>query len=290
MINQYTVIDAHCHVYPEKIAARAVESTDYFYNTHAHGQGTVPDLLMVGGAAGVDGYVIQSVASTPHHVESINRFIAAAIAADISEAESGGHSGKLTGLGTLHPDHPDLKRAVEDILSHGLHGVKLHPDMQKFCIDDERAYPIYQLCVEYDLPILMHMGDPRFDYSHPDRLHRVLTDFPTLTVVGAHMGGWANWDYACDRLSDFQNLYVDTSSSMATAVKDYGIEPHVTSLTPAHTAALIRRWGAEKVLFGTDYPMWSQADDLAVFFEMGLSDAENRMILSENARRVFRIG
>jgi len=43
------------------------------------------------------------------------------------------------------------------------------------------------------------------------------------------------------------------------------------------------------VLFGTDYPMWSQADDLAVFFEMGLTDAENRMILSENAQKVFSI-
>lgn len=133
------------------------------------------------------------------------------------------------------------------------------------------------------------MGDPRFDYSHPDRLYRVLTDFPTLTVVGAHMGGWANWDYACERLSDFQNLYVDTSSSMATPAKKYGIEPHVESLTPAHTAALIRKWGAEKVLFGSDYPMWSQEEDLRVFFEMGLTETENRVILSENAKRVFHI-
>ena len=76
---------------------------------------------------------------------------------------------------------------------------------------------------------------------------------------------------------------------MATSAKEYGIEPHVESLTPAHTAALIRKWGAEKVLFGSDYPMWSQADDLAVFFEMGLTDAENRLILSENAKRVFSI-
>ena len=150
-------------------------------------------------------------------------------------------------------------------------------------------YPIYELCVEYNLPILMHMGDPRFDYSHPDRLYRVLTDFPTLTVVGAHMGGWANWDYACERLSDFQNLFVDTSSSMATPAKEYGIEPHVTSLSPAHTAALIRKWGAEKVLFGSDYPMWSQEEDLRVFFEMGLTETEKRVILSENAKRVFHI-
>jgi predicted TIM-barrel fold metal-dependent hydrolase len=218
-------------------------------------------------------------------VESINRFIATAIA----DTEAQGIHGKLTGLGTLHPDHPDLRGAVKDIISHGLHGVKLHPDMQKFHIDDPKAYPIYELCVEYNLPILMHMGDPRFDYSHPDRLYRVMTDFPTLTVVAAHMGGWANWDYACERLSDFRNLYVDTSSSMATPAKEYGIEPHVESLTPAHTAALIRKWGAEKVLFGSDYPMWSQADDLAVFFEMGLTETENRLILSENAKRVFSI-
>ena len=285
MRNQYTIIDSHCHVYPEKIAARAVESTDQFYNTHAFGLGTVTDLLAVGGEAGCDGYVIQSVASTPHHVESINRFIATAIA----EAEAAGHHGKLTGLGTLHPDHPDLRGAVEAIVAHGLHGVKLHPDMQKFHIDDPRAYPIYELCVEYTLPILMHMGDPRFDYSHPDCLCRVLSDFPTLTVVAAHMGGWANWDYACDRLAAFPNVYVDTSSSMATPAKEYGIQPYVESLSPDHTADLIRKWGVEKVLFGTDYPMWSQEADLEAFFAMGLTEEENRMILSENAKRVFRI-
>lgn len=284
MKNTYTIIDAHCHVYPEKIAARAVESTDHFYDTHAHGRGTVPDLIALGETAGVDGWVIQSVASTPHHVESINAFIAGAVTAVRAEGKE-----TLTGLGTLHPHHPDLRGAVDTIRSLGLHGVKLHPDMQKFPIDSEEAYPIYALCAEYDLPILMHMGDPRFDYSHPDRLYRVMTDFPTLTVVAAHMGGWANWDYACDRLSELPRVLVDTSSSMATPAKAYGIKPHVTSLSPAHTADLIHRWGADKVLFGSDYPMWSQAEDLAVFFEMNLTDTENRLILSENARRVFRI-
>ena len=96
-------------------------------------------------------------------------------------------------------------------------------------------------------------------------------------------------EYACERLSGFTNLYVDTSSSMATPAKEYGIKPYVESLTPDHTAALIRKWGAEKVLFGSDYPMWSQEADLTVFFSMGLTEEENRMILSENAKRVFSI-
>lgn len=280
MRNSYTIIDAHCHIYPEKIAARAVASTDEFYDTHAHGTGVIQNLIAQGGAAGYDGYVVQSVASTPHHVGSINRFIAGAV----TEGE-----GKLTGLGTLHPDLPDMKEAMDEIVSYGLHGVKLHPDMQKFNIDDPKAYPIYELCMEYGLPILMHMGDPRFDFSHPDRLHHVLTDLPDLTVVGAHMGGWANWDYACERLAGHKNLYVDTSSSIATPTKHYGIEPHVTSLTPDRAARLIRAWGVDKVLYGTDYPMWSQEEDIEVFFTLGLTEEENRAILSENAGRVFGI-
>lgn len=285
MIHQYTVIDAHCHVYPQRIAARAVESIDHFYLTHGYGKGTVSDLLATCRGTGCDGCVIQSVASTPHHVEPINHFILETLA----RAEAEGETVGLTGLGTLHPEHPELRSVVGEISARGLHGIKLHPDIQQFYVDDPCAYRIYELCVEYGLPILMHMGDPRFDYSHPDRLYRVLKDFPTLVVVGAHMGGWANWDYACDRLSDLENLYVDTSSSMATRGKDYGIQPHVTSLTPEHMARLIRRWGAEKVLFGTDYPMWSQEEDVRVFLEMGLTEEENRCILSENARRVFGI-
>ena len=285
MRNNYTIIDAHCHIYPEKIAARAVASTDDFYNTHAHGTGLVQNLIASGEEEGYDGYVVQSVASTPHHVTSINRFIAGAVTA--TEAE--GKHGLLTGLGTLHPDLEDVEGAVDEIVSYGLHGVKLHPDMQKFNIDAPRAYPIYAVCRERGLPILMHMGDPRFDYSHPDRLYRIMRDFPGLTVVGAHMGGWANWDYACERLSDMENLYVDTSSSIATPGKEYGIEPHVTSLSAEKAAALIRAWGADKVLYGTDYPMWSQKADMEAFFAIGLTDAENRAILSENAKRVFRI-
>ena len=65
MKNQYRIIDAHCHIYPEKIAARAVASTDEFYNTHANGTGLVQNLIALGEEAGYDGYVVQSVASTP---------------------------------------------------------------------------------------------------------------------------------------------------------------------------------------------------------------------------------
>ncbi len=280
MKNGYTIIDAHCHIFPDRIADKAVEMTRDFYETPAAGRGLVDDLIAMGTAAGCDGYVVQSVASHPHHVASINRFIADAVAAG---------AGRLTGLGAIHPDTEDKRSMLDEIVAYGLHGVKLHPDMQHFDIDDPRAYEIYELCIERHLPILMHMGDPRYDHSHPDRLHRVLTDLPELVVVGAHMGGWANWDYACECLAGHKNLYVDSSSSIAAEGKYHGLEPEIRYLDLEHAKTLIRAWGVDKVLFGTDYPLWSPEADIQAFMGLELTPEENRLILSENATRVFRM-
>ncbi len=279
MKNRFQILDAHCHVYPDRVAPKAVDMTGAFYESPAAGTGVVQNLLALGGEAGFDAYIIQSVASTPHHVSSINHFIAAEVA----------HDSRLTGLGAMHPDTEDKRAAMEEIVALGLHGVKLHPDMQKFAIDDPRAYEIYELCAAYHLPILMHMGDPRYDFSHPDRLHRVLYDIPDLVVVGAHMGGWDNWDYACKRLAGHKNLYVDSSSSIAAAGKHHGLVPEIVYLDRDHATRLIRAWGTDKVLFGTDYPMWSPVADIEAFFDLDLTDAERRAILWDNARRVFGI-
>ena len=273
-------MDAHCHIYPERVAAKAVDMTGAFYESPAAGTGVVQDLLTLGGRAGIDGYVVQSVASTPHHVSSINHFIAAEVAAA---------GGCLTGLGAMHPDTEDKAAVIGEILSLGLHGVKLHPDMQRFNIDDPRVYPLYELCAERGLPILMHMGDSRYDFSHPDRLHRVLSDIPELVVVGAHMGGWDNWDYACERLAGHRNLYVDSSSSIAAAGKHHGLVPEVVYLDRDRATRLIRAWGADKVIFGTDYPMWSPEADVEAFFDLDLAEEERRAILWDNACRVFSI-
>ena len=278
MRNGYTILDAHCHIYPERIAHKAVESTDAFYLTHAVCRGVVEDMISTCGAAGTDAFVVQSVASIPHHVGSINRFIAGAVAAG---------QGKLIGLGTLHPDSPDLRADLAELMALGLHGVKLHPDMQKFAIDDKKCYPMYEMCEREGLPMLIHMGDPRYDFSSPDHVLPILRDFPDLVIVGAHMGGWMAWDEACDKLAGHPNLYVDTCSSIAAEGKHHGIEPEVVYLDSEHAARLIRAWGADKVLYGTDYPMWSPEADIEAFFALGLSESENRAILSENARRVF---
>lgn len=265
MVNGIYTIDSHCHIYPEKIASKAVGGTDNFYGEHSVGSGTVDDLLQRGENAGVDHFIVQSVATTPHQVGSINRFIADEVAKNPE---------KLTGLGTLHPDSEDIEGDVAHLLELGLRGVKLHPDIQAFKIDDYRCLKIYELCEEKGLPVLMHTGDNRYDYSNPNRLVPILEIYKNLTVIGAHLGGWSIWDEAYKAYKDFPNFYVDCSSSF-------------NYLDPKDALKIIRAYGADKVLFGTDYPMWDHKAELDYFLQLGLDETEIKSILNINAKKLF---
>ncbi len=264
--DKYFVTDSHCHIYPEKIAAKAVNGTDTFYGEHSVGSGTTENLLKLGCEAGIDHFIVQSVATTPKQVKSINNFIA-------EEVEKSG--GKFTGLGTLHPDSEDQEGDVAHLIELGLHGVKLHPDIQQFKIDDYRCLKIYELCEKHKLPILMHTGDYRYDYSNPNRLVPILQIYTDLVIVGAHFGGWSIWDEASHKLCNFKNFYVDCSSSF----------PYLEKETAKQ---IIERYTPDRVLFGTDYPMWSPKAELDTFLGLNLSDEDNKKILSENARKVYR--
>ncbi len=265
MIKNIEVIDAHCHIYPEKIAEKAVAGTDNFYGGKSVCKGTVSDLLQKGKEAGIDRFVVQSVATTPKQVKSINEFIA-------NQVQNS--DGVLIGLGTLHPDSSDIKGDIEHLLELGLLGVKLHPDIQAFKIDDYRCLKIYELCEQMNLPILMHTGDNRYDYSNPNRLLPILKIYTSLKVIGAHLGGWSIWEEAVEKYREIPNFYVDCSSSF----------PY---LLPETATKIIKKYGADKVLFGTDYPMWSPKAELEYFSKLSLDENEIRSIMNMNTKKLF---
>lgn len=266
MVN-YPIIDSHCHIYPDKIAARAVEGTGNFYEFRGAGDGTLSGLIKDGTAVGIGHFVVQSVATTPHQVRSINEFIAREVAENPT---------MLTGLGTLHPESEDIAADLRHLQELGLKGVKLHPDIQRFKIDDYRCLKIYELCEREGLPILMHTGDSRYDYSNPNRMLPILQIYTGLTVIGAHLGGWSVWDEAMDKLAHLPNLYVDCSSCMP-------FLPH------EKVFAIIRRYGADRVLFGSDFPMFLPSKELPALLKLGLTEEELRLILHDNVCKLYNI-
>ena len=268
MYKGYYVIDAHCHIYPEKIAAKAAGATDKFYDIKGYGKGTVKDLKRVCKRDGVDRAIVQSVATTPKQVKSINEFIS---------DEVKNSKGFLTGLGTLHPDSEDIKGDITHIVELGLKGVKLHPDIQKFKVDGEKLFKIYEICEEKNLTMLVHTGDYRYENSNPDRVLNVLKSFKNLTFIGAHFGGWSVWEEAAKKLSGIENFYVDCSSSFG--FSDGGVDFKEIALM----------YGTDRILFGTDYPMWRAKPEIKNLLKLGFSEENNRKILGENAKKLFNI-
>lgn len=266
-MKEYKIIDAHCHIYPDKIAEKAAAATCDFYKGLGDTlDGTVATLLKKAELAGIGHCIVQSVATTPKQVSSINNFIAKSV------AES---DGKFTGLGTLHPDSEDIEADVSEIISLGLKGVKLHPDIQQFKLDDYRMLKIYELC-EGRLPILIHTGDHRYDNSNPNRMMPILDIYKRLTVIGAHFGGWSMWEEATEKLNGYENFYVDCSSSLY-------------AMTPEKAKELMQAYGTKRVLFGTDYPMWEPKAEIKRFMKIALTEEEREDIFYNNAAKLFGI-
>ncbi|MBR5438060.1 MAG: amidohydrolase [Clostridia bacterium] len=260
------MIDCHCHVYPDKIAAKAVEGINKFYDLDMGYDGRCSTLIENGSKNGVKHYIIFSVATTPKQVQSINTYIT-------DTAKNSG--GLMTGLGSLHPDSENIEADYRHIKELGLRGVKLHPDFQKVAVDDPRCEKIYELC-QGDLPLLLHTGDYRYDFSNPDRVLPILEKYPDMTVIGAHFGGWSVWDEAMSKLSSYPNFYVDCSSSLY-------------ALTPEKAKELIEAYGEDKILFGVDYPMWSYEDELARLDKIDLSETQKEKLFYKNALKVFNL-
>ncbi len=262
----FRIIDSHCHVYPEKIADKATAATGNFYDIPIDCRGTVNTLKNEMEAAGIEISIIQSVATSPKQVCSINNFIADEVKTNTC----------FLGLGTLHPDSENIEKDVDEIVSLGLKGVKLHPDIQNFKVDDERCLKIYECCEQKKLPILIHTGDHRYDNSNPNRLKKVLEMYEELIIIGAHFGGWSIWKEAAKELHKYKNLYVDTSSSLYAIDKGEALE-------------ILTMYGEDKVLFATDFPMWNPKEELERFMNIDLTDIQREKILFHNANELFNL-
>lgn len=246
----------------------------YFYGISQTGiidgcgfTGTAKALINQCENIGVDRCLVTSVATTPHHAQSINTFIANEVCC---------HPDKFIGFGSLHPDSDSLEADAEHLTELGLKGVKLHPDIQNFKVDDPKVIKIFEICNRKNLPVLLHTGDSRYDNSNPNRVEKILKMFPDLIIIGAHLGGWSLWNTAPQILYHYKNFYVDTCSSFYALSKDKARE-------------IINLYGADRVIFGTDFPMWKQKDELEFLFDLGLSEKELKSILHDNLSRILKI-
>ena len=259
------IIDIHTHIYPEDIAQKATESIKHFYHIEgAAMDGTEQLLLTRGLQAGTERFVILPVAIRPDRVQGINDFIH-------RKALS---NSRYIPFGTVHAAMEDLTDEVDRILSMGMKGIKMHPDSQRFSIDDPRLFPMYD-ALRGRVPVMLHMGDKRYNYSHPVKLRRILDLFPGLHVIAAHFGGYSMYEAARECLQD-TDCVMDVSSS-------------IMFMEPGVPEKYINIYGAERIAYGTDYPLFDPVQELERFLRLNLTDDQKEQILHKTAERILKL-
>ncbi len=259
------IIDIHTHIYPDKIARKATESVRDFYQIQGSNMdGTVEMLLRQGKQAGISRYVVLPVSNAPNRVRSINTFL----------LEQTKIHDNFIGFGTVHADMENLEEEVQWILDAGLYGIKMHPDSQRFPIDDPRLFPMYEI-LQDKLPVMLHMGDRRYTFSHPSRLRKILDIFPRLEVIAAHFGGYSMFHTARELLWDTDCVF-DISSAMM-------------FMEQGEAERYINNYGAERMAYGTDYPLWDPVTEVRRFQELKLRDDQFDQIAHKTAERILKL-
>jgi uncharacterized protein len=155
-------------------------------------------------------------------------------------------------------------------LELGARGIKLHPRAQRFALDDERLGPIFELAVEYNVPILIHGG--RGMPPIAEHLEQLVRRCDGVRLIIAH-GGIADMAGLAGRLGGVPGVFFDTSVWSAVDLLD-----------------LYRQVSPEQIVYASDYPYGRQPNSLLTTVRTarlaGFDDLQLRALLGENARRI----
>lgn len=275
------IIDIHTHTFPYKIAARAIEHME---EDIVRGQGfevkcaripTFQGLSDSTKSAGIDLSVVCPVATNVTQPEKINEL---SVKANEKMDET-----KVFNFGAIHPDCENYKEIIDDIVAMELKAIKLHPDYQNTSFDDDKYLRIIDYAAEKDLGIIVHAGEdvglPESVHCTPDMVLDLWKHIQPEKLILAHMGGWKMWDEVEEKLLGLP-IYLDT------AVVQNDKLP--VKISDEQLKRMIDKHGADKVLFGTDSPWYDQSQALKDFDRIELSEKDKKLILGENANRMFK--
>ena len=276
------IIDFHAHTFPDKIADAALSKLRAASHTISFTNGTASGLRESMKEASIDWSVVLPVATNPLKVESINDLSAA-----LTERDG------LVYFGCIHPDMENQKEEIARIARMGLKGIKIHPVYQGVDIDDLRFLRSLDAAAEHNLIVVTHNGDdigfPGVVHCTPQMTRNALKQVGSVKLVLAHMGGWKNWESVADALLD-TSVYLDTAFSLGALVQS---EPRHYSpeeerlLSEEDFCALVRAFGAQRILFGTDSPWSDQKKEVEAISVLPLTADEKKRIFSENAKQLL---
>jgi uncharacterized protein len=258
------IVDAHMHVWPDHIA-------DAMQSQRPSGMplrfdGKLSGLLRTMDESGIDKGLALGVGIKASVVARTNEFIGT-VPRD-----------RLVPMGTVHPDLP-VEENIRYLKDNGIVGVKLHPLFQALSLSDPRVRDIAAALAEEGMPVISHVGsggdEEANERGNPAALRKLADDIPDLKLIACHYGGY-------HRLDDAEEHVVGSRVTLETSWP-----PTLADLEKERLVAIIRRHGADRVVFGSDWPMADPAAEIAAIRDLGLTQEEEDGILGDNLARLL---
>lgn len=277
-------VDFHTHVFPPQIKKNRGQYIDrdpcfaILYSNPEAKIATAEELIAEMDKTGIDISVILNIGWTTHELcVETNDYIIDAVSR---------YPKRLVGFGAVQPQ--STKAAVAEIercAGAGLRGIgEIRPDLQLFDFADETVMtPFVEALQQHNLVLLTHASEP-VGHSYPgkggitpDVLYPFITSYPDLTIVCAHWGGGLPFYSLMPEVKEaMKNVYFDTAAS------PFLYSPDVYSQG-------IRLAGADKILFGSDYPLLPPRRLLEEIKALDMNRETKDLMLSCNALRLLGI-
>jgi uncharacterized protein len=195
----------------------------------------------------------------------------------------------VAGISYLNYKEKDLREIADYLKSGEVKGLKLYPGYEPFYPHDNRLKVVYELAIEFDVPVMIHSGDTyspkgKVRYSHPLHVDDVAVDFPEVKLVICHVGN--PWIKDCmDVVYKNTNVYADFSG-LVLGDFSYRFEKYMKSQLEE---MILYAGDPDYLLYGTDWPISSMKSYLAFMKQLDLEEEKKEKIMWKNAAKLFKI-
>lgn len=286
-VSQVTAIDTHVHVESDGHGCFALddellEASAKYFRADAERTPTVEHLA--------DYYRSRNMAAVIFTVDATIGLGHRALSSEEIAARAAPHHDILIPFGSVDPlaGADAVSRARALVCDHGVRGFKFHPTLQAFSPNDEAFYPLWQEIQSLEVPAIFHTGQTgigaglpggrglRLRYSQPMLLDDVAAEFAQLTIILAHPS--VPWqDEAISMATHKSNVFIDLSG--------WSPKYFLPQLVRAINGPL-----AEKVLFGSDYPVLTPDRWIRDFETIEIKPDVRAKVMKTNAGRVLGLG
>lgn len=280
-------IDFHTHTFPDAISKKVLAKLSGLSHTKYFTDGSVSGLAASMKEAGIDYSVNLPVMTSADQVEKVNSTL-------IAQKEALQEQGILT-FGGIHPDYANYKSELIRLRENKIPGIKIHPAYQNTDIDDIKMMRIIDFASEQGLILLTHAGIDIGIYDHNytsvPQILKIIDEIHPEKFVLAHMGNWGLWEDVERDLAGAP-VWFDTAFALGPITPDDAKSgtPYLSyNLKDGDFVRIVRKHGADKILFATDSPWEDQKDYVERIQKLPLSVQEQQMIFGDNAKKLLAL-